>query len=318
MVIIIFSRLEIVFSSSEGTFKRIFFAVASIKIGFIISNSLDESIDDSLVFIDFLGVDLNFVFKVELVFSSCRAGSDFVFLSLNDLLVDGIFKAIEQSKELSLNLRPSLSFTIFEFGEFKFTLVVVNVTSANFFISSSLDRVVNIDFVIGSDLLFKFNELSKVTSAVNSQEGSKLFHESLVLSEIEGFLSFNLSAEEINELQGELVVLEGFNEIAILFATLGEDLSDSVNVFFDTIIQPVEVFKGVFEFLLVTFEDIRNASAFLLFVLQLDSNGINISLKDGFIDGPVIIKILLVLLGIIEQLDKNVSGLVDNIFIVGK
>lgn len=114
------------------SFESDFFRIALINIGLSSSNVSNESKDLLLDFNEIFLVDLNLLFELQLEFSSGNVGVDLIFLGLSDFTLNGGFKVIKELKKFSLNLNPSFSLTVLECIEFKISLAVVNVTSANF------------------------------------------------------------------------------------------------------------------------------------------------------------------------------------------
>jgi len=114
------------------TFESDFFRIALINIGLSGSNVSNESKDLLLDFYEFLLVDLNLLLELQLEVSSGNVGVDLIFLGLGDLSLDGGFKIVEEFKKFSFNLSPSFSLAVLESIEFEVSLVVVNVTRANF------------------------------------------------------------------------------------------------------------------------------------------------------------------------------------------
>lgn len=55
------------------------------------------------------------------------------------------------------------------------------------------------------------------------------------MGEVEGFLVGDLFSKELNQRKSDLVVLEGFNEVVVLLASLGEGLGDLSFVFSDSL-----------------------------------------------------------------------------------
>lgn len=98
------------------------------------------------------------------------------------------------------------------------------MTRANFIRRTSLDFSVGFYIVLRSiNILFlELDKFSVVSSLVDLEERVELVHEGLTLSEIEGFLSLNLSSEESNKFQSNLVILESFNVVIVLRATFFE------------------------------------------------------------------------------------------------
>jgi hypothetical protein len=119
-------------SSSKLTFESDFFGIALINIGLSSSNVSNESIDLLLDFNEFFLVDLNLLFELQLEVSSGNIGVDLIFLGLGNLSLDGAFKIVKELKKFSLNLNPSFSLAVLESFEFEVSLVVVNVSRANF------------------------------------------------------------------------------------------------------------------------------------------------------------------------------------------
>jgi len=119
-------------SSSKLTFKSDFFRVALIDISLSGSNGSDEISDflfngDEIFFVD-LDLLLEFQFEV----SSGNVRVDLIFLSLSDLSLNGGFKVVKELKKFSFNLSPSFSLSVLECIEFEVSLVVINVTRADF------------------------------------------------------------------------------------------------------------------------------------------------------------------------------------------
>ena len=75
---------------------------------------------------------MDLLFKFQLEVSSSNVGVNLVFLGLSNLGFNGGFKVIEELDKFSFNLNPSFSLTIVESIEFEISLVVINVTGADF------------------------------------------------------------------------------------------------------------------------------------------------------------------------------------------
>jgi hypothetical protein len=138
------------------------------------------------------------------------------------------------------------------------------VTSADFIRRTSLDISVGLNAVLASiDVLFlEFNKFIVVTSLVDLEERVELVHEGLALSEIEGFLSLDLNSEESDKFQSNLVVLEAFNVVIVLSATLFEQGSDLIDVGSDSYLQPFSKVLCVQESLLSIGKDTIEISTF--------------------------------------------------------
>jgi hypothetical protein len=212
-----------------------------------------------------------------------------------------------------LNLRPALSVTVLEVVKSKICLVVVNVTSADFVRRTSLDISVSFNSILGgvNVLLLELNKFIVVTSLVDLEERVELVHEGLALSEIEGFLSLDLSSEESDELEGNLVVLETFNVVTVLSASFLEERSNQIDVLSDTLLQPGSEVLCVKKFLLRLSEDIIEGSTFFTLSLNLISKSSNVLFEERFIDSPVGFELIKALLGIVQEIFKEDSSLVD-------
>jgi hypothetical protein len=154
------------------TFESDFFGIALIDIGLSGGDVSNESKDLLLDFYEILLVDLNLLLELQLEVSSGNVGVDLIFLGLGDLSLDGGFKVVKELKKFSFNLSPSFSLSVLEGIEFEVSLVVVNVTRANFVGSSSLNISVgsNIILRVINELFLKLDELGEVTTSVDSEE----------------------------------------------------------------------------------------------------------------------------------------------------
>ena len=114
------------------TFESNFFGIALIDIGLSGGDVSNESKDLLLDFYEILLVDLNLLLELQLEVSSGNVGVDLIFLGLGDLSLDGGLKVVKELKKFSFNLSPSFSLSVLEGIEFEVSLVVVNVTRANF------------------------------------------------------------------------------------------------------------------------------------------------------------------------------------------
>jgi hypothetical protein len=75
-------------------------------------------------------------------------------------------------------------------------------------------------------LFLEFNKFVVVSSLEDLKEGRELAHEDLTLSEIKGVFISNLCSEEIDQLEGNLVVLKSLNVVVISCATFLKERSD--------------------------------------------------------------------------------------------
>jgi hypothetical protein len=154
------------------TFESDFFGIALIDIGLSGGDVSNESKDLLLDFYEIFLVDLNLLLELQLEVSSGNVGVDLIFLGLGDLSLDGGFKVVKELKKFSFNLSPSFSLSVLEGIEFEVSLVVVNVTRANFVGSSSLNISVgsNIILRVINELFLKLDELGEVTTSVDGEE----------------------------------------------------------------------------------------------------------------------------------------------------
>jgi len=208
VVELIGSVLKVMMSTFELCFEVAFLSSACSNVGLVLSNDTLESGDSKIPFCKFTVVDFNFMFKLEFQFSSGNGSTDLVFLSMSNLSFNCNLKTSEDFQKFSFNITPLLSFSTFETIQIKFSLIVINVVRTDFIAGSSVNALVNINFVIGSNLLLELNEFRKVASSVNSQERLKVVHEGFTLSEVKGILVLNLNSKELNERQSNLVVLD--------------------------------------------------------------------------------------------------------------
>lgn len=215
---------QVLGGSIEGSLDGSFLGSANGDVVFIISNGSGQINDGLSPLGELILVNIDFVFELELVVSSGGVGVNFVGLSLSDLGINGIFQSIEEFQQKLLNLVPSESFVTGELFKIDITLVVINVTSTDFFIRSVVDGLIGIDGVVISInvLLFEFNELFISTSLVEGNEKSELLHEGLSLGQGEVFLVGNLLSNESDELEGELILLKTFNVVTVLGTSSGE------------------------------------------------------------------------------------------------
>jgi len=99
-----------------------------------------------------------------------------------------------------------------------------------------------------------------------------------------------------------------------LGATFGQDLSDSVGVFLDSLSQPCFVLASFLEGGFIVSEDIIKSSAFDTLVGQGGLNLVNGFLQDGFVSLPVVIEIFQILLCIGQQIVEDIGCLIDGVF----
>lgn len=123
-----------------------------------------------------------------------------------------------------LDLVPSLSFTTLEVSNINITLVVVNVTSTDFISRSVVNGLIGVNsVVIGINVfLLKLEKSFVRTILVDVNELSESLHEGLLLDQREVFLVLDLLGEEIDELEGNLIVLKTFNVVIVLGTSSGE------------------------------------------------------------------------------------------------
>jgi hypothetical protein len=121
----------------------------------------------------------------------------------------------------------------------------------------------------------------------------------------------NLSSEEINELEGDLVVLESFNVVGVRSASLLEKGGNQINVGSNSTLEPLSISFGLSELVLLVSEDTLECITFGFFVLFTLGEGIDVLLENGLLIIPVSIKFSEILLGIVKEILKEISSLID-------
>lgn len=91
-----FSLVSIIFLSSGVLSNEVsFFRSALVNVGLVRSDFSNEPNDFLLNLNEVSLIDLNFLFELKFEVSSCNVRSNFVFLGLGNLSLDGGFKVIK-------------------------------------------------------------------------------------------------------------------------------------------------------------------------------------------------------------------------------